>query len=83
MRLADIDPGGVRSWVMSALNAMGLPTGALYVYARCQRTGTGGVFVVDAEQRIFPVGGGSVGVKGYLRIWTQKNCSGPYCPTCS
>ena len=48
-----IDDGGVRTWTMSALSVSGLATTALYVYAKCSRSGGGGVFVVDAVQRTF------------------------------
>lgn len=48
-----IDDGGVRTWTMSALSVSGLATTALYVYAKCSRSGSGGVFVVDAVQRTF------------------------------
>ncbi|MGX9985825.1 phage tail spike protein [Soonwooa purpurea] len=49
-----IDPSGIKTWNLSALNMTGLlPSQSYYIYARCARSTNVGTFIVTTEQRKF------------------------------
>lgn len=45
-----IDPDVVRTWNIAASNYTGLGTGAMYIYAKCEKVGTNGTILLSASQ---------------------------------